>query len=365
MGVTVSLPFSIPFFPWSPPASSTSAKETLLRRLKGSRVLIPNLYELLPGWRHGMNERYSSMHHEIDDWFCSWVKDDKERRRVIRADFASLAACLYPDAEPDEYRAMAFYHGWIFIWDDVVDDGHVDGLRAAQYHRETCDAVSWCLGSQPFSGPRPAMDGIMSAFAEISRTIVPHSSEDARRRIHDELHAYINTAMWLQGKRKGEILTVQQHLDQRHTSSGVLPSIALLEYIYRLDLPSSIIAHEATQVIINKTCLIIHLVNDIVSFPKELGDNQVDNLIPLLVYHENLSVQEAVLRACALVQEAHSAFMDAERRLPLTAASDDQLQLLVRGCKDMATGMVHWSYLSARYYGENPVREGYKTFVQL
>ncbi|KDQ52302.1 hypothetical protein JAAARDRAFT_62046 [Jaapia argillacea MUCL 33604] len=359
--LTLNPNLSLPIFHDIPTSSNTSKKESLLRRIKGSRIFIPDLYQVLPGWKHDMNEGYPSMRDEIDNWLLSWVRDETERRRIIRADFASLAACLYPKAQPEEYRAMALYHGWIFIWDDVIDDGTLDDPKLAQYHRETCDTISWCMGPKPFVGPCPPTNGIMSSFIEIAKTIVPNCSQYARERIHNELQAYINTATWLQSKRQGEILSMKEHIEQRNQSSGIFPSIALLEYIHGLDLPPSVINHEAMQVIINKTCLIIHLLNDIVSFPKELADNQVDNLIPLLVHHENLSTQEAILRACELVRQAHLAFVDAERRLPVNG----NIRTFVQGCKDLATGAVHWSYLSARYYGKNPIREGYKTFMQL
>jgi hypothetical protein len=46
----------------------------------------------------------------------SWVESDSLRRRIQIADFAKLAACLYPDALEEECLMMSYYHLWVPLY---------------------------------------------------------------------------------------------------------------------------------------------------------------------------------------------------------------------------------------------------------
>jgi hypothetical protein len=46
----------------------------------------------------------------------SWIENDSLRRRMQIADFAKLAACLYPDALEEECLMMSYYHLWVLLF---------------------------------------------------------------------------------------------------------------------------------------------------------------------------------------------------------------------------------------------------------
>ena len=88
------------------------------------------MYALITGWHFRVNPAYERMHEETDAWLLrytqwlspansflshSWVKDPSMRKRIVAADFAKLAGCFYPEAEYEQYRTMAYYHGWVRI----------------------------------------------------------------------------------------------------------------------------------------------------------------------------------------------------------------------------------------------------------
>jgi hypothetical protein len=43
-------------------------KESFFRKIKGTQVVIPDLYELLPGWRFDMNRNYGIVKHKTEKW---------------------------------------------------------------------------------------------------------------------------------------------------------------------------------------------------------------------------------------------------------------------------------------------------------
>jgi hypothetical protein len=46
----------------------------------------------------------------------SWVENESLRRRMQIANFAKLAACLYPDASEEECLMMSYYHLWVLLF---------------------------------------------------------------------------------------------------------------------------------------------------------------------------------------------------------------------------------------------------------
>lgn len=160
---------------------------------------------------------------------------------------------------------------------------------------------------------------------------------------------------------------MDKFMTQRARSGGAGPSITLLLYIYHIDLPALILEHEALQTIFQQSCLIVHMVNDIVSFVKEIRDDQLDNIVPVLAIEHNIVLQDAIERACELVRKARQTLEAAESRIPHTGSEelDSQIARYVQGCKDVAAGNLHWSYHNARYFGRNPEREGNRIFLQI
>jgi hypothetical protein len=50
----------------------------------------------------------------------SYVEGDSLRRRMQMADFAKLAAYLYPDAPEEECLMMSYYHLWVLLYAFVL-----------------------------------------------------------------------------------------------------------------------------------------------------------------------------------------------------------------------------------------------------
>jgi len=349
------------------------SKEDYLLEFKGSDVTIPDLYALLPGWQFNINPHYEVVKQRLHDWMLTWVDDPTTLKRMEAADFAMLAGCFYPNADEEEYFIAACYHLWVFVWDDELDCGPLtnDLEKTQMFKKESDDCLEYTLGPRPFTGPRPQMGSIMAAFLELAEKITASSTPDAHRRILNELLAYVDGACALPFERtvdgQTELYTREKFLTQRARSGGCGPSLSLLLYIYHLDIPGPILDHETLQIVFAQSCLIVHLVNDIVSFVKELRDDQLDNIVPVLAIENGVPLQEAIERACDLVRSARQTLEAAEARLPYT--DDEELNKriarYVQGCKDVAAGNLNWSYRNARYFGRNPKREGNNIYLTI
>ncbi|EFJ05814.1 hypothetical protein SELMODRAFT_431290 [Selaginella moellendorffii] len=107
----------------------------------------------------------------------------------------------------------------------------------------------------------------------------------------------------------------------------------------------------------------IWLVNDIFSFPKELRKKTFKNIIFLLLFtdHTVRSVQQAVDKANAMVQEKEQEFMyyhEILTRKAMESGNHDFLAYL-RAIPAFIPGNLRWHYLTARYHGvDNPFVTG-------
>jgi len=348
-------------------------KERFLREVKGSRVFIPDLYALFPNWKFNVNGQYEIVKNKTERWLESWIKSDTLRHRMQIANFAKLAACIYSDASEEECLMMAYYHLWVFLWDDELDCGPLtaDHKKALHFKKDTDAVLDYTLGERPFNGHPPPMTPVMTAFSTVAQKVVAGSTADVRRRFLAELKFYVNGACILPFHRntvKTNLLTVKGFLEQREASGGCGPSIALMLYVYHLNIPGSILDHEAMRTINNQACMMGHLINDIVSFHKELRDDQLDNIVPVLAIANGYSLQEAINDACDLVREARKTFEDAEKRVPIPTGNvelDRQIKRYIQGCKDLVTGVVNWYCCNERYFGKNPKKEGNKIFLDI
>ncbi|KIM74248.1 hypothetical protein PILCRDRAFT_14594 [Piloderma croceum F 1598] len=348
-------------------------KESFLHKIKGSQVIIPDLYALFPGWVFNINSNYDIVKKQTDIWLESWVESDSLRHRMQIADFAKFAACFYPDAQEEECLIMSYYHLWIFLWDDELDCGPLtdDPQKALLVRKETDATLDYTLGEKPFDGHPPLMAPAMSAFSSVAEKVVAGTTTQARQRILSELKSYVGGACILPFYRNNgtkDFLTVKGYLEQREASGGCGATIALILYVYHLNIPASILDHEAMRTIKDQASMLVHLINDIVSFHKELTVNQFDSIVPVLAIENKCSLQQAIDDACKLVCEARRILEDAEKRVPVLtghADLDRQIKQYIQGCKDVVSGVLQWSYRNERYFGKHTKQEGNKIFLDI
>jgi hypothetical protein len=72
-------------------------------------------------------------------------------------------------------------------------------------------------------------------------------------------------------------------------------------------------------------------------------DCQFDNIVPLLIVREGMSVQEAADFTVTMIEESYRIVNEAVERLPkLEGKAKEDLDTYIEQCKDQATGSVHF-----------------------
>jgi hypothetical protein len=89
-----------------------------------------------------------------------------------RADFALVAAAVWPRAAWDEYITLTYLCIWLFVWDDEIDmpvGPLSSNFRAAQsFRNETVSFIKSSLGFGGKGAPPKARNAIISSFSDIT-----------------------------------------------------------------------------------------------------------------------------------------------------------------------------------------------------
>ncbi|KAA8906669.1 hypothetical protein FN846DRAFT_1013503 [Sphaerosporella brunnea] len=93
---------------------------------------------------------------------------------------------------------------------------------------------------------------------------------EARKRILHDLEAFVDSVTDWFRRDDGSMPTVAEHYANRDLNAGVRPTIALIEYCYGLDIPSSIMEHESLQEIKERATEIVMIANDLASIRPEI-----------------------------------------------------------------------------------------------
>jgi hypothetical protein len=91
-----------------------------------------------------------------------------------------------------------------------------------------------------------------------------------------------------------------------------------------------------------------------VSLKKELADGEVDNIISLLVYNEDLSAQEAADITIDMIQQSYQRFRTAIKQLRVATYKEDpsiqrDVNKWIDACIDILVGKIAWSLHTPHY----------------
>jgi hypothetical protein len=165
------------------------------------------------------------------------------------------------------------------------------------------------------------------------------------------------------GQWEDGVSSIEDLIERRIRTIGVITTLMLNAWGHDMRLPEWAWEHEATLRMMWEASIGVAMWNDIYSLKKELAAMEMDNIVPLLVYHHDLSAQEAVDMALEMLAKSWEDFCAAESRLrdAVEGASADvkiSVDLWVDACLDVLLGHVAWSLQVPRYRPRTALRGG-------
>ncbi|KAF4923082.1 Presilphiperfolan-8-beta-ol synthase [Colletotrichum viniferum] len=144
-----------------------------------------------------------------------------------------------------------------------------------------------------------------------------------------------------------DLPSIEEYVETRMGTSAVNVTSFFNEYAYRVSLPIKVLTDTYMKVVWDKTNIIIWATNDLLSLKKEVGQQTVDSIVPLL-FREFGSLDLAVSMVVETIEKAveyfdYAAYILTERYLT------GNLKTYINACRLNCTGNLNWGLQTGRY----------------
>ncbi|KAI8306178.1 Presilphiperfolan-8-beta-ol synthase [Colletotrichum sp. SAR11_240] len=298
----------------SPMQSKSDRKQTAKRP---PFVRIPELFGSIMSTKLVVNPNYFEVKAIGDEWIASVMKyNEVEAAKNSKVDLCFLASIWSPIASEDRLKIMLDWHHWVFLFDDQFDEGHLkeDPTAAAEEISQNIaimggDAPRYTVDSNPI---RYVFQRCWDAISEVSSPEMQNRWIDQHKRYFAQLLVQVDQ----QVSGQNFIRDVDEYMNMRRGTIGVYPAINLTEYGSNINLPQHVYEHPSLQECMTVSADLVILVNDVLSYRKDLALGVDHNLISLLMEKDGLSIQQAMDEIGNMVNQCYRRWYLALAELP-------------------------------------------------
>ncbi|KAK8052035.1 Presilphiperfolan-8-beta-ol synthase [Apiospora rasikravindrae] len=326
----------------SPPPEKAETKRS---------VRVPDLFSSIMSSKPVVNPNYFTVKAAGDRWIARIMgMSDQMSARNAKVDLCYLASIWAPNANEEDLRMMLDWNHWVFLFDDQFDEGHlkVDPIAA----QKEVDAT---MAIMEEAAPRisPKDNPIRYVFQTCwdrrgrKRAELQQRYKEQHKRYFDQL------VIQVQQMARGEALSrdVHTYLDMRRGTIGAYPAISVTEFGQGVRLPENVFSHSSLHECMRISADLVLLVNDVLSYRKDLELGVDHNLISLLM-EQGSSPQQAVDKIGDMINGCYVRWYSALAALPPYGEDIDREVLkFVEICRCVALGNLHWSFKTGRYLG--------------
>nr|AHY23930.1 terpene synthase [Hypoxylon sp. E7406B] len=330
----------------------SSSPEPVKKPDEKRSVRIPDLFSSIMSTRPVVNPNYFKVKAEGDRWIAKLLKmDEKASVKNSRVNLCYLISMWAPTADDEALRMMLDWAHWGFAFDDFFDEGHLkDDPIAAQ------EEVDRTMAIMEEDAPliEPEENPIRYVFQTCWLRLKQRASPELQRQ-YKVLHKrfFDQLIVQVQQMAKEEVLSrdVQTYMEVRRGTIGAYPATAVALYAQGIEVPENVFSHKSIQEFLRISADLALLVNDILSYQKDLDLNVDHNLIRLLM-EQGLSLQQAVDEIGSMISNRYKDWFFALADLPSYGEEiDRQALLFAEVCRHVALGNLHWSFQTGRYFG--------------
>lgn len=329
----------------------------LAARLRGQSIEVRNILRIYNGWDLRPHYALEASRHDIEQLIRVYIPTEEQRRKARRVESAFCASVFWPGISKEKLIILGRWMMWAFFWDDEIDCGLLrhDSSKTQAYVNDSIAFLRHCM--QPELNLSPPPPGLLHNcgpwVSMAGAMLVDHSISDRTRYVESTVD-YLKATGNTQIRRLAGVEKLDAYMDRRARNVGIEQCLTILPWAYGLTLPPWIWEHEALKRCIREVTIAVFLCNDIFSVKKELVLGDVDSVIPILVYHQNFTAQEATDVSIEMIAQSYRDFLDASRRLEDAArlegdATQHDIRTLLRGCTDVMVGNVMYSMHTPRY----------------
>ncbi|CCM04708.1 uncharacterized protein FIBRA_06895 [Fibroporia radiculosa] len=287
-----------------------------------------------------------------------WLDDNcpdlspKKRAAIYTLKSGILTAHCYPNATASRLRIVADFLIYLFHLDNISDamaergtEQLADAVMNAHWFPERYAPTHFQGKEQP--------EGEYSA-SRLARDYWSRCIKDAKpgpqARFKENLELFFEAVQQQTMDREaGVVPDLESYIDIRRDTSGCKPSFDLIEYAMDIDLPDFVVEHPVIKSLNQAANDLVTWSNDIFSYNVEQSRGDTHNMIPILMVHQGLVLQDAIDYVGQLCAQTIDGFIENQQRIPSWSPDiDREVALYVQGLQDWIVGSLHWSFMTER-----------------
>ncbi|KPM38085.1 hypothetical protein AK830_g8485 [Neonectria ditissima] len=338
-------------------------QDAIVAALEGRTLRVPDLTRFFHAWPAARAHPHHAavvplVDAAIDSLAAAHHHPALARRK--RDDIAGLAALWFSQADDARLEALALYAVWLVCWDDVVDAGEgdlaADFEGAERWRRRTLDMVR---GALRVDGPGVQevvdadADAINAVFRDFAGRLGRTAPAEQRRRLCDEVGSYIASCGVEQRLRLERCVPdYDSYMAFRLDTVGGAMLCSLVEHATGEPLPGAVATAPPVRVLWTQVCVLLTIVNDLLSLKKELRTGCVINAVAALLAPErdlDAVVAELEQRLARAVGEFDAAAGELLARVEGDREQSGVVERYIDGCRAIVTGTLEFTLRSPRY----------------
>ncbi|NSL87190.1 hypothetical protein ECE50_010140 [Chitinophaga sp. Mgbs1] len=280
----------------------------------------------------------------IQDFVTAWIDrlqlPDHIVARYRKSQLGNLGTRFYPFAGRAVLEAAALHLLLLFAFDDLYanQDPEVLQLHADQ-------AIHHLQGHTTNS-----TSAVVREFSLLGRLLLENANEAWLQQYINNIKQYF-TSMISEAyfTRTGIFPSVSYYKIVREQLVGLHQMVDLLEPANQTFLPAGIINSPFIHTLRKSAVLAMSWLNDIVSYPKELREGEIFNLVLLMTRENGGNLPAAMDAAVHLHNKEIAHLIQTAAHPPDFGSYNDAVAGYVKSIQYMITGHKVWSELTARY----------------
>ncbi|KAM0353522.1 hypothetical protein ACHAPU_001534 [Fusarium lateritium] len=336
---------------------SRLSQAAIVSALRGQTLRIPNLFTLFRSWPNPQG-RVNSHHEHVKP-----IVDQAVDRMAVTYpliarrkadDIAHLACSLYPQAPKPQIEALTLYTTWLVCWDDAVDanEGDLAGdfARAERWRRLTMRMVREALAVDEACIAELDGDPINGVFRDFGSRMCETAQRDQRRLLHDEIQFFTESCAVEQELRlASHVPDFEPYIKLRIGTVGGRMLCSLVPYATQERLPGALSSAPEINQIWTQVCVLLSLLNDILSLKKELRTDCVINAVAAMM-EPDMALDMVVTRLEERMGLTVKELDDAAQKLFEKTESHEDLKPPVKryvdGCRAIVTGTLNFTFVT-------------------
>lgn len=323
-------------------------------------VTMPAFYSPFPSELH---PQVAEVHEHTFGWATRYHLLQREAaiRRFQRVRYAWLTARVYARTGFEELALANDFVTWLFLLDDQFDDSSY-GRQSARM-KVVVDRLLTVLGIERGEDVQPLEGPIAEALRDLWERARALTSERWQGRFARHLCDYLDAYIWETGLReRAETPELGLYIQKRQDAGAMRLALDYIDLTERVDLPPEIYESTLVQALLLLTNNAVCWQNDIISVEKELAHGDYSNLVLVLAKAYNLSLQEGVERANAMITSEVKLLERLAELVPVAFPRNQAglekylacMRAWVRGNLDWSLGAERYLEIEASVEGREP-----------